>query len=1281
MSFPDTPTHPDIQPSEKIAPERTERDRLAYVCLAVGLLGAPAPIYWAATLHGWQFAALGGGFGALALAGIVAFFLSHSGRRTAATWSLMVGVAVLGLSLAVAINQLGALTAIGVMILFPALARDRFSGRMVQVALSFAVVVASAALLIDLFDVFPALPQPVSAPVLLVIDALALGALGLIVARQFQAYSLRTKLILTFLAIALVPVSLLTFLSAQSTQTALRNEANQKLGAAASQTAAVLNAFIQSNLTNVNTQAQISTIVDYMSASEAERADPTRQEEVRRLLLLLAKEDPINVRLLGLLDTQGHNILDVTARMTGEDESDRDYFTQASANRVPFVSPIEFSPSDGRPAIFFSSPIFDARSRVVGVIRVGFSAAVIQNIIDHSAGLAGPGSYAVVFDEYFLNVAHSNQPDMMLNPVGPITTNTTNELVAAHRLPTALANGPDLKGLQPSLVDHLRSADRHPYFEAADPASPGSSDRVAVTRMTGLPWLVAFFQPQDTLFAPARAQTNNAILLAVLVAIGVTLGAIMVSRFLADPIIDLTKVAKRVGEGDLAAQAEVTAQDEIGVLGRTFNAMSQRMQGLVSGLEERVAERTSDLERRALQLQAASEVARDAAGILDVDELLSEAVRLISERFGFYHAGVFMIDESGENATLRAASSEGGRRMLARGHSLAVGKVGIVGYVTGAGRPRIALDVGEDAVHFANPDLPKTRSEMALPLMTGDRVIGALDVQSVEPNAFDEDDLLALQTMADQLTIAIQNASLLSRETELAAQRRRALDIYRQLTQQFGYDQIIADVTRLVRGAYGYERVTLGMVEGGEIVVRSASARSQDRLPHLGQGVPFGQGLMGIAAEQRQPVRMSRSRLAETLTEDPVLGTLGSSLAVPLISRGEVIGVLTAESERDITPSDDEVELLELLASQVAVSIENARLFEETQQSLRQVNLLYRRQTAEAWETLLSNRRTQGQETTAAFGDEESPTDKPSIELPIALRGEIIGRMDILPPDLGKWSDEDREILTAVADEVADQLEQLRMMEEIQRRATQMETAADIARVATGLLDLDGLLERAVHLIQERFGYYNVSLYLVDRTGHSANLRQSAGHAEQALLSEKPSVELGERSILGFVTESGEYYVAHDVSTDPYFKSSPLLPDTRSQLAVPLRAGEQVIGALDVQDTGLYAFSEDDIAVLETLADQLAVAVQNARSYEDALRRAEREQKVLEISSRIRSSADIDSMLRTAVSEIKQAIGAKRAAIRLSSASGSSGIDEPDLPNTRNDDPANSKSDGNGASA
>jgi FOG: GAF domain len=198
---------------------------------------------------------------------------------------------------------------------------------------------------------------------------------------------------------------------------------------------------------------------------------------------------------------------------------------------------------------------------------------------------------------------------------------------------------------------------------------------------------------------------------------------------------------------------------------------------LTRELEKRVGERTRqlaetslrlqeanrDLARRTAQLEAASEVARRAAAIRDVQTLLDETVRLISQRFGFYHAGVFLVDEAGEYAVLRAASSEGGQRMLARGHRLAVGEVGIVGYVAGTGKPRIALDVGEDAVFFSNPDLPHTHSEMALPLKVGERVIGVLDVQSVEPSAFTDEDVAVLQTMADQIALAIENARLLQR--------------------------------------------------------------------------------------------------------------------------------------------------------------------------------------------------------------------------------------------------------------------------------------------------------------------------------------------------------------------------------------------------------------------------------------------------------------------------------------------------------------------------------------
>jgi GAF domain-containing protein len=197
------------------------------------------------------------------------------------------------------------------------------------------------------------------------------------------------------------------------------------------------------------------------------------------------------------------------------------------------------------------------------------------------------------------------------------------------------------------------------------------------------------------------------------------------------------------------------------------------------------------------------------------------------------------------------------------------------------------------------------------------------------------------------------------------------------------------------------------------------------------------------------------------------------------------------------------------------------------------------------------------------------------------------------------------------------------------------------------LLDLDPLLKRAVDLLQQRFGFYHVAIYLVEPGSNTAFIREASGEIGEALKQTRRRFETGSRTVVGFATGSGEFYVAHDTETDPYFKESNLLPESRSELAVPLKIGERVIGALDVHDRGRYAFSEDDITVLETLADQIAVAVENARLFQEALQRAEREQSVVQITNKIRASQDIDSILRTAVEEMRQAVGAKRAMIRL----------------------------------
>lgn len=248
----------------------------------------------------------------------------------------------------------------------------------------------------------------------------------------------------------------------------------------------------------------------------------------------------------------------------------------------------------------------------------------------------------------------------------------------------------------------------------------------------------------------------------VLSLIPIALIGFLLGTILASPIARLTASAARSAGGDLNQRVDIRTNDEFSILGDAFNATVAQLNSMVSNLERRVDERTTALSRRTSQLQASVRVARAAAAIKDPASLLDEVARLISEQFNLYHTGIFLLDENSRYAVLQAASSEGGQKMLARGHRLQVGGQGIVGFSAAQKRPRVALDTGMDAVYFNNPDLPRTRSEAALPLIVRERVIGILDIQSELSQAFNPDDIEIFQVLADQLALAIENARLFS---------------------------------------------------------------------------------------------------------------------------------------------------------------------------------------------------------------------------------------------------------------------------------------------------------------------------------------------------------------------------------------------------------------------------------------------------------------------------------------------------------------------------------------
>ncbi|MFL7792506.1 MAG: GAF domain-containing protein [Anaerolineae bacterium] len=361
-------------------------------------------------------------------------------------------------------------------------------------------------------------------------------------------------------------------------------------------------------------------------------------------------------------------------------------------------------------------------------------------------------------------------------------------------------------------------------------------------------------------------------------------------------------------------------------------------------LDRRVAERTQDLEKRSVQLQTASEVARDATATLDIEKLLNDTVHLISERFGFYHAGVFLLDDEGEYAALRAVSnSEGGRRMLARGHKQAVGREGIVGHVAGTGEPLVVLDVGREAVHLVNPDLPDTRSEVALPLVSHGRVIGVLDVQSDRQMTFTKEDVSTLQTMAGQLANAIEGARLFE-ETRRHVEELTALhSIDVAMIASLDLDEVLSIICEQVSRTLNVDTFYIALYDERKDVVSARWIVEQgERKPPFAVKAEECGGFSGWVIRNRLPLLVKDTEEQDDLpTGAGIIGIPVRSLMVlPLIVRDQLIGIISVQSARPHAFEKHDWQLFSDIAHQVAIAITNIQLYQEARRRLAEAELI-----------------------------------------------------------------------------------------------------------------------------------------------------------------------------------------------------------------------------------------------------------------------------------------------------------------------------------------------------
>lgn len=379
------------------------------------------------------------------------------------------------------------------------------------------------------------------------------------------------------------------------------------------------------------------------------------------------------------------------------------------------------------------------------------------------------------------------------------------------------------------------------------------------------------------------------ILIALVIAAGL---GFLVVRQIVRPIEALSTTAQAIIKGDLTQQVEVTSQDELGKLAGAFNSMTAQLRDLIDGLEDRVHERT-----RALETSA--EISRQVTTILSIDKLLQYVVSFIQKEFNFYHVHIYLVDVETGDLVMAEGSGEVGQRLKERGHRLPTGQ-GIVGTVAALNEHFLSNNVNEVLNFVRNPLLPNTNSEMAVPLRKADQVLGVLDIQSEQINRFTAEDVALMQTIANQTAVALDNARLLS-ETQAALREVERLNrqLTREVWQQFG-EEVTTSGYRFVAGNR-----------------KKISPASDAWLPPMKE-----------AALQKQMVTQTHPG-----NGDPAK----AELAMPLLLRGQVIGVLGVKREETPTWAEEEVAAVEAVANQVALALENARLSKEQAKTIVQL--------------------------------------------------------------------------------------------------------------------------------------------------------------------------------------------------------------------------------------------------------------------------------------------------------------------------------------------------------
>ena len=426
---------------------------------------------------------------------------------------------------------------------------------------------------------------------------------GIIMLRNFTRYDLRTKLILAFLSVTLLPLSIVALITDHEVRTYLMQETERNLLYTASQAASNIDGFILNRLDMVRAEAQIPGLTDLLVLPDELVPLSPQITEVNRTLLAFSRKDPVYITSYALLNSQGVNIADTDGRYVGLREGQFDYFIQAIESNLPYVSSVHFpaSPKDP-PVIFFSSPVRDGSGNIIGVLRVCYNANILQNILNTVRQENAKGAYATLIDyQYYLRLADTNNQKLSYTTMLSLPASEVVEAQEKNRLPPGLQEEWTMD--DPQVVEILAQTDTDSVLTLPSLTLDGEPAISAVAHIRNSPWLVLAQQSQAQALLPVERQTRATAMAALVIAMLVMVMATGIAQLLVRPIIDLTEASQKITAGDLDARAPVETHDEIGLLANAFNTMSDELQSTLASLEQRVAQRTAELESKNRELE------------------------------------------------------------------------------------------------------------------------------------------------------------------------------------------------------------------------------------------------------------------------------------------------------------------------------------------------------------------------------------------------------------------------------------------------------------------------------------------------------------------------------------------------------------------------------------------------------------------------------------------------------------------------------------------------------